>query len=150
MVTDVSIAWVEVIITIKWKVIVSQMYLVRCVKTDWSVLLWCYWLEDSSSIDQSWCGWFGSVSEVRSFCSFLMLMSWMSHLYGARNVSLLKICIFLYSFLWSRVKQVVISLPLKQMRRMLQEALQHGIIQLVLRTVMYMIRYFQSVKCVDC
>ena len=33
---------------------------------------------------------------------------------------------------------------------MLQEALRRGIIELVLRTVMYLIRYFQGVKCVDC
>ena len=62
-----------------------------------------------------------------------------------RNVSPLKIGICLLSFIWSCVKQVVILLPLKQMRRMLQEALRHGIIELVLRTVMYLIRYFQGV-----
>ena len=36
----------------------------------------------------------------------------------SRNVSSLKIGIFLLSFIWSCVKQVVISLPLKQIRRM--------------------------------
>ena len=63
----------------------------------------------------------------------------------SRSVSTLKIDIFLLLFIWSFIKQVVISLPLKQMRRMLQEALRHGIIELVLRTVMYLIRYFQGV-----
>ena len=67
----------------------------------------------------------------------------------SRSVSSLKIDIFLLAFIWSFIKQVVISLPLKQMRRMLQEALRHGIIERVLRTVMYLIRYFQGVKCVD-
>ena len=33
---------------------------------------------------------------------------------------------------------------------MLQEALRHGIIELVLRTVMYLVRYFQGVWYVDC
>ena len=33
---------------------------------------------------------------------------------------------------------------------MLQEALRHGIIELVLRSVMYLIRYFQGVWYVDC
>ena len=64
----------------------------------------------------------------------------------SRDVSSLKTGIFLLPF----VRSCVISLPLKQMRRMLQEALRHGIIELVLRTVMYLIRYIQGVKCVDC
>ena len=38
MVTDVSTTWAEVIIRVKWKVVVSRMYLVRFVYTDWSVL----------------------------------------------------------------------------------------------------------------
>ena len=42
-------------------------------------------------------------------------------------MSSLKIDIFLLSFIWSFIKQVVISLPLKQMRRMLQEALRHEV-----------------------
>ena len=61
----------------------------------------------------------------------------------SRSVSLLKIDIFLLSFIWSFIKQVVISLPLKQMRRMLQEVFRHGIIELVLRTVMYLIGIFR-------
>ena len=63
----------------------------------------------------------------------------------SRSVSSLKIDIFLLLFIWSFIKQVVISLPLKQMRRMLQEALRHGIIELVRLTVMYVIRYFQGI-----
>ena len=42
------------------------------------------------------------------------------------------------------------SLPLKQVRRMLQEALRYGIIKLVLLTVLYLIKYFQGVQFVDC
>ena len=63
----------------------------------------------------------------------------------SKNVASLKIGIFLLSFIWLCVKQVVISSLLKQMRIMLQEALQHGIIKLVLLAVMYLIRYFQGV-----
>ena len=33
---------------------------------------------------------------------------------------------------------------------MLQEALRRGIIELVLRTEMYLIRYFRGVKYIDC
>ena len=33
---------------------------------------------------------------------------------------------------------------------MLQEALRHGIIELVLRIAMYLVRYFQGVWYVDC
>ena len=62
----------------------------------------------------------------------------------SRSVSTLKIDIFLLLFIWSFIKQVVISLPWKQMRRMLQKAFRHGIIELVLRTVMYLIRYFSG------
>ena len=84
------------------------------------------------------------VSELRLWQFFL------SNFPLSRNVSSLKIGIFLLSFNWSFIKQVVISLPLKQMRRMLQEALRHEIIEPVLLTVMYLIRYFQGVRCVDC
>ena len=84
------------------------------------------------------------VSELRLWQFFL------SNFPLSRNVSSLKIGIFLLSFNWSFIKQVVISLPLKQMRRMLQEALRHEIVEPVLLTVMYLIRYFQGVRCVDC
>ena len=84
------------------------------------------------------------VSELRLWQFFL------NNFPLSRKVSSLKIGIFLFSFNSSFIKQVVISLPLKQMRIMSQEALRHEIIEPVLLTVMYLIRYFQGVKYVDC
>ena len=55
----------------------------------------------------------------------------------------------LASFFYHAFDGVSSKLSLKQMRRMLQETLRHGLIELVLRTVIHLMRYFQGVQCVD-
>ena len=47
---------------------------------------------------------------------------------------MLKIDFFFVSYVWLFIKRVDISLPLKMIRRMWQEVLQHEMIKLVLRT----------------
>ena len=67
VVTDILTTWVEVIISVNWIVVFSLMFLVQFVWIDWSVLLWCYWLSDSSGMVQSW------LVGIRLVCSFLWL-----------------------------------------------------------------------------